>query len=268
MRAADEISVDYKQGFRDATRAIQWDQKFAAAASLQSLEFREDVDVWLEQTNATDLSVARAAWVSTKGRDAREAEGRIDGLINYLMREKHGSPFEHNTFTFFVECPIFVTREFFRHRVGWSYNEWSGRYDVMRPIFYKPRRSRNLVQVGKNGSYTFSPGSDEQYRIATEEFTHQCASAWASYQRMLEAGIAKEVARDVLPLDTFTSFYATCNARSLMNFLSLRTENSEATFVSHPLDEIQLVANDMEAIFAEQMPVTYEAWNRNGRVAP
>lgn len=233
-----------------------------------NIEFRDNVTVDLVQVMATDLQVARAAWVSTKGRDAREAEGRVDGLINYLMREKHGSPFEHNMFTFMIECPIFVTREFFRHRIGWSYNEWSGRYDVMRPTFYAPRRDRKLVQIGKNGSYTFEPGTDDQYELTTRGVSAMSQAAWATYQTLLEQGVAKEVARDVLPLNIYTSFYATCNARSLMSFLSLRTENEDATFVSRPLDEIQLVADQMEDIFADQMPITYEAWNRNGRVAP
>lgn len=232
------------------------------------LEFRDDVTVDLVQVMATDLQVARAAWVSTKGRDAREQEGRTDGLINYLMKHRHGSPFEHNMFTFMIECPIFVTREFFRHRIGWSYNEWSGRYDQMRPVFYVPRRERNLIQIGKNGQYRFEQGDDTQYSITAGLVRMNSEMSWSRYQGMLDAGIAKEVARDVLPLNIYTSFYATCNARSLMSFLSLRTENEDATFVSRPLDEIQLVANKMEAIFAEQMPITYEAWNRNGRVAP
>lgn len=232
------------------------------------MEFRTDVTVDLVDTNATDLQVARAAWVSTKGWDAREAEGRIEGLINYLIKNRHGSPFEHNTYTFFIECPLKVVREHHRHRAGWSYNEWSGRYDEMRPIFYKPRRGRNLVQIGKNGSYTFTPGTEDQYIIAESIIEDASESAWDSYQRLLNEGIAKEVARDVLPLNIFTSYYATCNSRSLMHFLGLRTEKEDATFVSHPMDEIQLVANKMEAIFAETQPVTYEAWNRNGRVAP
>lgn len=235
---------------------------------MSDIEFRDDVTVDLVQAMATDLQVARAAWVSTKGRDAREAEGRIDGLINYLMKHRHGSPFEHNMFTFMIECPIFVTREFFRHRIGWSYNEWSGRYDIMRPVFYLPRRERKLVQIGKNGSYTFQEGSDQQHKLAEMHMKIGATAAWDRYLALLENGVAKEVARDVLPLSIYTSFYATCNARSLMSFLSLRTENEDATFVSRPLDEIQLVANKMEALFANNMPVTYEAWNRNGRVAP
>lgn len=232
------------------------------------LEFRREMSVWLEQSKASDLMVARAAWVSTKGPDARQAEGRIDGLINYLMRERHGSPFEHNMFTFMIECPIFVTREFFRHRIGWSYNEWSGRYDHMRPIFYDVNSDRKLVQIGKNGSYTFEKGTADQRMLVSEALTENAVVAWSNYQNLLDHGIAKEVARDVLPLNIYTSFYATCNARSLMSFLSLRTEHDDATFPSRPLKEIQMVADQMEEFFAEQMPITYEAWVRNGRVAP
>lgn len=231
-------------------------------------KFRDDVTVELVQTLATDLMVARAAWVSTKGPDTREAEGRIDGLINYLMKERHGSPFEHNMFTFYIECPIFVVREFHRHRIGWSYNEWSGRYSEMRPIFYVPHASRKLVQVGKPGGYTFEPGSVDQYDNVTEAIEQNSRDAWTRYQYMKSAGIANEVARDVLPLNIYTSFYATCNARSLMSFLSLRTENEDATFVSRPLKEIQMVADEMEELFADTMPITWEAWNRNGRVSP
>lgn len=241
---------------------------YSGPATVSPVEFRDDVTVDLVQVLATDLQVARAAWVSTKGPDAREAEGRVDGLINYLMRERHGSPFEHNMFTFHIECPIFVTREFFRHRIGWSYNEWSGRYDVMRPVFYAPRRNRKLVQIGKNGSYTFEPGTDEQYELTTRGVRVMSEAAWQTYQNLLDAGVAKEVARDVLPLNIYTSFYATCNARSLMSFLSLRTEHEDATFVSHPLDEIQLVADKMEWLFSKEMPITYAAYVNNGRVAP
>lgn len=233
-----------------------------------TLTFKSDVDVELVQVCASDLQVARSAWVSTVGEDAREKEGRIDGLINYLMRERHGSPFEHNMFTFFISCPIFVVREFHRHRVGWSYNEWSGRYSEMRPVFYVPRPERKLTQVGKPGAYTFLPGDWEQVAMTDALITDNAEEAWSRYQTLRQMGVANEVARDVLPLNIFTSFYATCNARSLMHFLGLRTENESATFVSRPLDEIQLVANKMESIFEKQMPITYDSWNKNGRVSP
>lgn len=232
-----------------------------------NITFKSECEVALIQACASDLQVARSAWVSTKGADAREAEGRIDGLINYLVRERHGSPFEHNMFTFFVECPIFVAREFMRHRIA-SYNEWSGRYDQMRPVFYVPSIDRKLIQVGKNGSYTFEYGSERQWLATKAVVEGQSASAWNAYQLLLEGGVAKEVARDVLPLNIMTSFYVTMNARGLMNFLSLRTENEEATFVSHPLKEIQMVADQMEEFFADEMPITWDAWNRHGRVCP
>ena len=237
---------------------------------MTDLVFRSDVDVELVEVSASDLRVAKAAWVSTKGSRAEDANdpARISGLINYLVRDRHGSPFEHTSFTFAIRCPIFVVREFHRHRAGWSYNEESGRYTKLKPEFYLPARDRNLVQTGKPGHYVFGPGSDQQY--ATMEVMNLSTSkyAWDAYEGQLNAGIAKEVARMVLPLNIYTSFYATCNSRSLMHFLSLRTENEGSTYPSHPQKEIQMVADKMEAAFAEQMPITYEAWNNNGRVAP
>ena len=232
--------------------------------------FRDDVDVELVEVSASDLRVAKAAWVSTKGKDAEESanEERLAGLINFLVRDRHGSPFEHSSFTFAIRCPIFVVREFHRHRAGWSYNEESGRYTKLRPEFYVPGPNRNLVQTGKPGHYVFGPGTKEQHETATALMVQTVWRAWDSYEEMLEAGIAKEVARMVLPLNVYTSFYATCNARSLMHFLSLRTENENATYPSHPQKEIQMVADQMEHLFENQMPITYDAWQKNGRVAP
>ena len=233
------------------------------------VEFRSTVDVELVEVSATDLRVAKAAWVSTKGKEAEDAdEARLAGLINFLLRDRHGSPFEHSSFTFAIRCPIFVVREFHRPRAGWSYNEESGRYSKLRPEFYVPAPNRNLVQTGKPGHYIFGPGSEQQHKIATAHMVRSVWKAWDSYEEMLEAGIAKEVARMVLPLNIYTSFYATCNARSLMHFLSLRTENTEATYPSHPQKEIQMVADQMEEFFKDQMPFTWAAWNTNGRVAP
>lgn len=232
--------------------------------------FRSDVDVELVEHTASDLRVAKAAWVSTKCKRAEDEvdASRVDGLINYLVRDRHGSPFEHNSFTFAIRCPIFVVREFHRHRAGWSYNEESGRYTKLRPEFYVPARDRNLVQTGKPGHYIFEPGDPDMQDHVLDEIRFASNYAWASYESMLNVGVAKEVSRMVLPLNIYTSFYATCNARSLMHFLSLRTENSKSTFPSHPQKEIQMVADEMEHLFADKMPVTHAAWNNNGRVAP
>ncbi|WJN63306.1 ThyX-like thymidylate synthase [Streptomyces phage phiScoe54] len=192
----------------------------------------------------------------------------VKGLINYLMRDKHGSPFEHGSFTFVIEAPIFVAREFFRHRAGWSYNEESGRYRELRPVFYVPGPERNLVQVGKPGAYTFEPGTPAQYSSVTASSKDAYQSAWNAYQNQLHAGVAKEVARNVLPVGIFTSFWATCNPRSLMHFLSLRTQRQNATFPSFPQREIEMVADQMEVAFIDAMPITHLAYEMNGRVAP
>ena len=120
-------------------------------------EFRSDVTVELVKASARDEDVVFAARVSTKGEQSLgdvEAEAlRSAGLIKYLMRDRHGSPFEHNSLTFFVQAPIFVFREFQRHRIA-SYNEESGRYRQLRPVFYVPARERALQQIGKAGHYT------------------------------------------------------------------------------------------------------------------
>lgn len=234
------------------------------------VEIHEDVEVSLVQGVGNDLSVVTAARVSTMGERSRVGHGEdgAKGLINFLMRERHGSPFEHNSMTFFVQAPIFVFREFHRHRVGWSYNEESGRYKTLDPEFYIPGWQRPLQQVGKAGAYEYTTGTDEQHRVMQEELLASYEQAWKSYQRMLGVGIAREVARLSLPVGVFSSMYATCNARSLMHFLSLRTRDERAKVKSGPQWEIELVARKMEAEWAKAMPFTHEAFNRNGRVAP
>lgn len=215
----------------------------------------------------SDAMICKAARVSTLGSASVES-GEARGLINYLMKNRHGSPFEHGSMTFLVEAPLFVAREFMRHRIGWSYNETSGRYKELEPIFYVPGYERNLVQQGKPGEYSFVKGTPSQYDLLTELNDEVMHVTWGAYERMLQAGIAKEVARNVLPLSLFTSFYATCNPRSLMHYLSLRTKDEAALHPSYPLREIEQVAEAMEAVFADHFPLTYEAWHANGRVCP
>ena len=238
------------------------------------IQFRHDVTVELVRASAHDSDVLFAARVSTQGEQTLESAAAGDeattrdrGLINYLMRDRHGSPFEHNSMTFYVQAPIFVFREFMRHRIA-SYNEESGRYRELQPVFYVPGPDRNLVQVGKPGAYEFLPGTPEQTALVDTEVRASCTAAYASYQRMLDAGIAREVARAVLPVTIYSSMYVTMNARSLMNFLSLRTKREGTHFPSFPQREIEMVAELMEHHFAELMPLTFEAFNANGRVAP
>ena len=242
---------------------------------MTDIQFRSDVTVELIRSSASDADVLFAARVSTQGEQtlegaqSRDTEvgARDKGLINYLMRDRHGSPFEHTSLTFYVQAPIFVFREFMRHRIA-SYNEESGRYRELRPVFYVPGADRKLIQVGKPGAYDFEDGTAEQTALVVQETMAVTRAAYESYQRMLEAGVAREVARIVLPVNIYSSMYVTMNSRALMNFLSLRTKREGTHFPSFPQREIEMVAEKMEDFWAKTMPLTYESFNENGRVAP
>ena len=241
---------------------------------MTEIEFRSDVTVELVRASASDGDVLFAARVSTQGEQTLEAAKRENGaderdrgLLNYLMRDRHGSPFEHNSLTFYVQAPIFVFREFMRHRIA-SYNEESGRYRELRPVFYVPGPERKLRQIGKPGHYEFEDGSAEQTALVSQEVRAVTRASYDAYQRMLEAGIAREVARIVLPLNIYSSMYVTMNARSLMNFLSLRTKRDDSHFPSFPQREIEMCADQMEQHWARLMPITHDCFNQNGRVAP
>ena len=237
---------------------------------MAEVTFRSDITAELIKVSASDADVMWAARVSTQGSRSlslAESDEASFGLINYLMRSRHGSPFEHSVFTFYIEIPIFVMRELVRHRIA-SVNETSGRYKELEPVFYRVSADRPLIQTGKPGAYIFEPGSFQQLVIVRQEQQRVAEQAYAAYEQQLAAGIAKEVARNVLPVSIYTSLYFTINARSLMNLISLRTNHPEARVPSHPLYEIQLLGDRLEALFALQMPLTHKAFVENGRVAP
>jgi thymidylate synthase (FAD) len=237
----------------------------------EEIIFRDEMSVELVKASASDADVIWAARVSTAGDKSLEDVGadpaKSEGLINYLARERHGSPFEHTSMTFFISAPIFVFREFMRHRIA-SYNEESGRYRELKPVFYIPSKERKLVQIGKAGAYTFVDGTPEQFDLTVAAIKETCNLAYANYQKMLDAGVAREVARAVLPVTLYSSMYVTMNARALMNFLSLRTAREGSHFPSYPQREIEMVAEKMEAHFAKLMPITYGAFQKSGRIAP
>ena len=237
----------------------------------EEIQFRDDVSVELVKSSASDADVIWAALVSTAGDKSLEDVGadasKSEGLINYLARERHGSPFEHTSMTFFISAPIFVFREFMRHRIA-SYNEESGRYRELRPVFYVPSKDRKLVQIGKPGAYSFIEGTAEQHQLTVDAIKQTCTLAYENYQKLLTAGVAREVARAVLPVTLYSSMYVTMNARALMNFLSLRTAREGSHFPSYPQREIEMVAEKMEAEFAKLMPITYGAFEKSGRIAP
>jgi thymidylate synthase (FAD) len=214
--------------------------------------------VALDGALASDLAVVNGARVSFN--QASDELGERDaGLIRFLIRNRHGSPFEHGYFRFLVKAPLFVVREHHRHRAGHSYNEWSGRYSKMEPEFYVPDNVR--TQVGKPGAYSFEPVDDETREATRQEIETNALRAFQAYERLLERGVAKEVARAVLPLSTYTKYYWSCNPRSLMHFCSLRN-HEDAQF------EIRQYAAAAESFLERHMPVTHEAFIANGRIAP
>ena len=230
-----------------------------SVAAVDRIDVLDHGFVRLDASMADDLSVVNAARVSF-AQHVDELGERDQGLIRFLMRERHGTPFEHNALRFHIKCPIFVCREWQRHRIG-SFNEWSARYSQLEPEFYLPLAEDVRTQVGKPGAYTFEPVDEETREAARAEIERQSVEAFAAYERMLEMGVAKEVARTVLPLNMYTTYYWSCNPRSLMHFCSLR--NSE--FAQY---EIRELAKAAESFLARKMPVTHAAFVQNDRTAP
>lgn len=184
-----------------------------------------------------------------------------EGLIRFLLKNKHGSPFEQGFQSMWhIRLPIFVMREWVRHRIGHSLNEESGRYVQMRDDFFHPAHLR--VQKGKPGAYTFEPIDDpEMYTEYLDDLAEVNKAAWDFYLKWLGRGVAKEQARIVLPLNLYTEIRWTANARSLMNFLALRNA-PDAMF------EIRCYAQALETLFAPQMPTVHKAFSTTGRIAP
>lgn len=238
-----------------------------------SVTFQSDMDVALVDYMGDDDRIAEAARVSTVGTGAEkvvqaEPLKRTAGLINFLMRDRHGTPFEHNSLTFRISAPLFVFYEFHRHRVGWSYNEESARYRELDPVFYVPRSDRNLRQVGKPGAYTFEPGNYSEQVLTEGTHKRAAINAWSEYQWMLDHGIAREVARNVLPVSIYKTMYATCNLRSLFSFLSLRWSHPLSKVPTFPLAEIESVAKQMDEHARAHFPMAFDSFDRNGRVGP
>lgn len=220
--------------------------------------------------------VVAAAKVSTSGEEAlafasSEKTEENKGLINYLMAHRHGTPFEHSCLSFFVHAPIFVWREWHRHRIGFSYNEESGRYSTLKPVFYVPPRDRPMMKVDgwKPGRPKFLRCEDDKvYEQLCVNLEHSYRTAYSAYIDNLAMNIDPGLARDCLPVGIYSSCWVTCNPRSLMAFISLRTHEPAAKAVSYPLYEIEVAARECEEMLSQGWPITYEAFVKNGRQAP
>jgi thymidylate synthase (FAD) len=243
---------------------------------MMKIQTTSEIKVRLIQSMGGDHMVVAAAKVSTSGEEAMkfadpEWSGNNTGLINYLMKMCHGTPFEHSSLTFFVHAPIFVWREWHRHRVGFSYNEESARYKQLDPIFYIPDRERPMMKVDnwKPGRPKFLRCEDDCiYLSLCDNLRESYQLSYDNYEKNLALGIDPGLARDCLPVGIYSSCWVTANPRSLMNFLSLRVHDPGAMFVSYPLHEIDMAAQVCESTLSVGWPLVYEAFVKHGRVAP
>lgn len=209
----------------------------------------EYIDLWIDEANP-DLPTQHEKLLP---------EGDCK-LINYLMKSRHGTPFEHNAFTFDVKAPIFVFREWHRHRIA-SINEMSARYTELPAEWYVPESENVRTRVGKPGHYTYELVDKDSADKFITELDTQCGYAYNCYKYFLDADIAPEQARLFLHVNHYSHMFWTVNARSLMNFLNLRNAPTAQW-------EIQQFAIAVEEIWSELMPETHKAFVANGRVAP
>ena len=207
-----------------------------------------------------DHKVYGSARVSTGKTPEESSSGpeKDQRLVKRLMKDHHGTPFEHAVFQWYVKAPIFVVREWMRHRAA-SYNEFSGRYAQFKAEFYIPDHAR---VVDPNNKQSTILSEDPDLKMLVEDVIEHCSvKAYERYEELLDAGIGREMARLVLPVNLYTQFWWTVNARNVMNFIALRNA-PEAQL------EIQMYAAAIEYDFAHLMPWTYEAFVEGARVAP
>jgi thymidylate synthase (FAD) len=235
------------------------------------ITFTSEITVEEVQRMGSDRMIVEAMLVSTAGLNAEDAaQGSMEGRINYLMSRRHGTPFECGSLTVRVHAPIKVWREWHRHRVGWSYNEESGRYKDLDPVFYIPPRERLMIRPEdfKSSRPAFDKANDIEYECTVSCMKQGYSDAYQQYVKMLNMKVDRGLARDVLGVGIYSACYCTANPRSIMHFLELRTTDLTAKRPSAPLYEIEVAARKLEDIFALCWPITYAAWVKHGRSAP
>lgn len=201
-----------------------------------------------------DMSVVEAARVSFLGESKGEEKDKK--LIHYLMKNKHTSPFESVVFKFRVKCPLFIRSQWMRHRT-WSYNEISRRYTSENIEFYVPTDWRVQDHNNKQGSFLAEQGAQIQSTNWDVQVLELLEKSLYLYNSMINSGVAREMARMVLPQNLYTIFYGTVNLNNLFKFLKLRND-------SHAQHEIKVYAEAIEQIVQRLVPVSYEAWKLYG----
>jgi thymidylate synthase (FAD) len=249
-----------------------WVRRFYRLNPVHEVQFISEIKVTQIQGMGGDDAIVGAMLVSTTG---QAVLGLTDekanfGRINYLMKHRHGTPFEHSSLTMFVHAPVAVWWEWVRHRIGHSFNLESGRYSVLKPVFWIPRRSRKMVPAPghKSAKPKFQEADDRVYWKTVRTMKRLAKVQWAAYRVLLALGVANEVSRSVLGFSIYYSGWVTVNPRSLMAFISLRTHDPDAAYPSYPASEIEEAARQAERLLELGWPLTYRAFIQNGRVAP
>lgn len=232
------------------------------------IEFSSDMEVELVEATLSDSAIASAARASFS-LDAdtsfeREASERDAALVRRLWRDGHGTPFEYPNITIALKVPLFVHNQLVKHRIS-TINTKSGRYSEFAPKFYLPDDSRKIFQAGKAMDYDmrgddYSPISAECRDFLAQHLRSQAVAWTACYKMLLEGGVAKEVARMGMPLNTYTECWVNMNLRSWFNFIGLRYHNPEMGFTSHGQAEISDVAEQVLDILRQCYPVAVEAF--------
>lgn len=236
-----------------------------------NIVFTSEITVELLNQSGGDLDICRSAWVSNLAqRKAEKADYKqIKGLINSLMKSKHGSPFESGYFEFFIDAPRAVRDEHVRHRIG-SYSSSSLRYNQGEPRLYIPPKNRPLKEIEgfKKMRPTYEPLSQEEYERYVSHLKQAYQTSYLAWEGIQAITTATEASRWITHDGKMTPYIARFNPRSLMAFLSLRTHSEDANHISYPMWEIEQVAQEIELEFSRTHPLTYAAFIAHGREAP
>lgn len=227
------------------------------------ITFRSDFTVHPVQNMGDEVLITEAAQLSTLGKGVKIKKVTDPArFVRWLMREGHGSPFEHVVFTFYLEVPIFVSRQIVKYRLS-SINEESGRYKELEPVFYTVPPERPVTQVGRTGEYKFEH-SPELNRSKAERQKRRAERWYAEYQSDLEDGIAKEVSRMETPVNLYSSMMVTMNLRNWLHFVAQRATDAP----SHGQWEIAQVADQIGAQIATVVPNVWEEFVAGGYKKP
>lgn len=205
--------------------------------------------VYLVDRMGDDAAVCQAARVSYMNPGTKTPD-EDRKLIKYLLNNDHGTPFEHAVFKWHVKCPILVMRQWIRHRMS-SYNETSFRYREVPDEMYEPALWRG--QDTKNRQGSSGELSNDAQEAARVEVLNANLESIERYKRLLGLGVSREMARMVVPVNVYTEFYWTVNARALLHFFGLRSE-------SHAQWETRQYSDAMWQVFERVMPWTAEAF--------